>query len=161
MLSLISDEIVLPQKKKEDSELSRMTIRYVDYSSIFDSKSLRSYYLSDIEQDIKIQKLLTIDHLFPLKYKPTFKIGDKKSIGAQLINFIDECQSAKHNPHLESDPISTEIETIPRLSIGTIKEFLLKSPYSLIIVNSTHCPGCVEVDSCLPELSLELSVAGI
>jgi len=56
--------------KKNDGSHSQLTIRYFDFSSVFDSLSKKSYSLSSDLEFLSQQPQSRSSYFFPLKYKP-------------------------------------------------------------------------------------------
>ena len=70
-----------------------MTVRYISYASIFDSKTGLQHNLEDVTNDEEVQKKLNEHeaYLFPLKYKPKSLPTDPSALASALSAFIDDC----------------------------------------------------------------------
>ena len=167
VLGLIQDgHIVFDDKKiEEPDELqSKLTVRFLNYGYMFNSKSKKTYNLQDVQNDETLQLELVKDdpYIFPLKYKPRSLSQEMSDLGPSLSSFVDDCLNVNLKPHLEAEENNLNDE-IPRVSPSSWDKIVSKSRgrYLAIEVIAQTCQGCKSVEAVLPQLKERLLNEGM
>ena len=166
VLGLIQDEASIDDGKKDEFR-TRMTVRYINYGYLYNSKTKKIYNLQDVEADTAIQEELIKDdnYIFPLKNKLRSSPPDIESLGPHLKKFANDSLNMNFDPHLESEEckFTGEKDEIPKVTHGSWDQIISKTKgrYLAIEVVAQSCQGCKSIEVILPKLRDLLSTHNI